>query len=52
MQLTKENPVHIIGESSGEPETTSYIIDHERTSLSHHEQRNATQLIALTRPTW
>jgi len=27
MQLTKENPVRIMGESSGEPETTTYIID-------------------------
>jgi hypothetical protein len=52
MQPTKETRIHIIGESSGETEASSYITDHRKTMLFHHAQRNTPQFITLTRPTW
>jgi hypothetical protein len=52
MQLLKKDLIRIIGESSGEAETTEDAKDQTRTSLFHYEQRNATSFIALTRPTW
>jgi hypothetical protein len=52
MQLLNKALIRIIGESSGEAETTEDAKDQNRTSLFHYKQRTATSFIALTRPTW
>jgi hypothetical protein len=52
MQLPKDQSMHIIGESRGETEISQNLAQHHRTLLLHHAQRNTSQFIAQTRPTW
>ena len=51
MELTKEYRICIIRDSSGEFATTKHNVDHCRTLLSHHAQRNTSRPFTLTRPT-